>query len=562
MTTNYHTPLVAADLLTLLVSINGIASSLDSGITGILTAAVTDIQATAGEGLGNLNTAYLDLSDGQIYLMDADAATPKAGAIRGFVSGTWTTGQTATLVIGGALEGFSGLTVGEALYASTTGGGYTQTRPVPSSGGSQVAIAEMGIALAADTVLVRPQPIIYELRDAMVQNDELTIVHHDDDRGYARDVRAYITETVAGATLEEYTSGNQDVDVALRDRAPATYGSDLCTGGTPLGNLTDADGLAGVFDDDSGTYGTKNSSTTANVGYDFGAANDKTIRQYTIMEGGSAASAPKDWTFEYSDNNSDWTVAKTVTGETGWSNNEVRTFTVDGDAGSHRYWRVNVSDNNGGVAVSVGEVEMMEAATYTDGHDKLAQTVDIGASEVVGTLEIYYKKVGSPTGTVTVRVETVDGSNNPTGTLAHANATVTFDEADLAASYGTVTVNFTEFTPGAATYAIVVSTDRAASETDYIVWGADGSSPSYAGGEMKSYNGSSWSNESKDAIFAVKAPGIIHPSKVNVDWWSSALAEMTNRYGDGAGADLESKTTFKCVRSAGFDDVSVQVVLP
>jgi hypothetical protein len=47
-----------------------------------------------------------------------------------------------------------------------------------------------------------------------------------------------------------------------------------------------------------------------------------------------------------------------------------------------------------------------------------------------------------------------------------------------------------------------------------------------------------------------------------VDWWGSALADMVNRYGDGSGADLTTKTTFKCKAAAGFSDVTIVVELP
>jgi hypothetical protein len=287
-------------------------------------------------------------------------------------------------------------------------------------------------------------------------------------------------------------------------------------------------------------------------------ASSKTIRRYTVraIDGNSGPPSPKDWTLEYHDG-SVWQVADTVTGETGWTASEQRTFNID-TANTATQWRINITDNNGGVNVIIAEMEMMEVATWTNGADKLAQTFQLAAGEAVGVVTLQLQKVGSPAGTLTCRIETVDGSNNPTGTLVDANATATVLESTLSGTLGDVLFTFpASFTPGAGTYAVVLSTDRAADEFNYIEWGADGSTPSYANGEMKSEVSSVWGNEAKDAIFNVSAPGTVHPSFVSVDWWSSTNADMVNRYGDGNGANLDTQTTFKCLRAAGFDDVTV-----
>jgi hypothetical protein len=118
------------------------------------------------------------------------------------------------------------------------------------------------------------------------------------------------------------------------------------------------------------------------------------------------------------------------------------------------------------------------------------------------TVKLYLKKVGSPTGTLTCRIET-DSNNAPSGTLIHANATATLAESGLGTSYALETFTMSAFAiPIGIKYWVVLSTNRAASATNYVQWGADGSSPSYADGEMKSY-GATWTAENKDACFEI-----------------------------------------------------------
>lgn len=554
MTTHYHEPLTAAEASDI-SEINERLGDLDEAIYSAYFAAGSFITATLGEDGGDRNPAYLNLADNKIYLMDADASGPKAGKIRGFLDGSGLTGQTGALVISGIMDGFSGLTPYASVYVSTTLGGITQTRPAPTLGGSQIFVAEMGFAIAADTIFVNPKPILYMLRNAMALNATLTVLHPTDVRPYRRQLAAYYVESETGAALVSYASGNQDSNVALSDATVATYGADQCTGGTPIGNMTASEGLAGIFDNSSATRGGRAASDGL-AGYDFGVGVTKAIRKVTVMAFTTASNAPKDFTIQYSDDNSAWTTASTITNQTAWGSNEVRTFTF-ASAGTHRYWRVNVSNNNGGASTTIAEIEMMEVATYTNGATKLAQTFNLASTSTISQIDMWLKKVGLPTGTVTVRIETVSASN-PSGILAHADATATFAESGLGTSYAAKTVSFTEFSVPSGDYAIVISTSRSPDESNYIHWGADGSSPSYAGGDMRTYSGV-WASASKDAVFTVYGPTILHPQDIAIDWWTSTHADMVNRYGDGAGANLETKTTFKCVLAAGFSDVTLVV---
>jgi hypothetical protein len=558
-----YTPLSGADQPLTLAGFNSRFQSIEDyflALVGSGAATQTTLEAEAGEGLGNRAPAYIDLSDNKIYQMDSDAAGPRAGTIRGFVDGATLTGNTAVLVIAGLMGGFSGLSGVAPVYVGTVAGTITQTKPSPSSGGSQVMIAEMGISVSTDTLIVRPRPIQYQKRDNMALNDTLAVQHHLDESGYQRQIWAYVIEAETGAALVSYASGNQDSGPSLQGNVPLTYGADQTSGGTATASTTFAGtSAANAFDGNTTTRWVTNSVTTGWIRYQFGSS--KVIRKIRILpEPSFTARAPKDFTIEGSNDGTNWTVVATYTGETSWTTGVYNEYTF-ANATTYTYWRINVSANNGDATfLSCNEIEMMEGSTY-ENYEKLAQTFNLASTSTIAGLELYLKKTGSPTGTITIRIETTSGGN-PTGTLAHANATTTLAESSLTTSYAQVALNFSSFSLGSGDYAIVLSTDRSISDLNYVQWGADGSSPGYAGGEMKTYASAAWSAASKDAIFSVIAQGTTHPENINVDWWQSTLADMVNRFGDGAGADLSTKTTFKCKRSAGFDDVTVVVELP
>lgn len=86
-----------------------------------------------------------------------------------------------------------------------------------------------------------------------------------------------------------------------------------------------------AFDNAAGTYWSTTTSgvTSSALAYDFGTGAEIQVAQYTIQARSDAANgAPKDWTLEGSNDLDTWDTLDTVTGETGWSNGETRTFTV------------------------------------------------------------------------------------------------------------------------------------------------------------------------------------------------------------------------------------------
>jgi hypothetical protein len=555
MTTNYHTPLTGSDFNNI-ARLNSIFASLDAAILG------SAINGVAGEALSERDMVYL-ASDGEWYQIDVDAVgTVAIGAVRGCVieTGGVSSGESGQILLSGPVSGFTGLTAGGAVYAGTSAGGYTQTRPVVSDGGGQIAIVEMGFATSTTAVYVFPRPVVYAERETLADNGTLTIEHHSDASTRLRDVMAYVATTEAGSSLASYASSNQDEDVGLRDRAPATYGSDQCTGGTASAStVLTSNTAAKGFDDTTGASNRWVANTdTGWLEYDFGT--DKTIRRFTLVVDGDAANDPREFDLQYYDG-ATWQTAQSYTEpSSSFSGSTPKTYDVNAAYTAER-WRLNITLNDGGLYALVDEMEMMEAATFADGADKLAQSFTVTGTQTVATVDLWLKKVGTPTGTMTLRIET-DNSGDPSGTLADANLTTTLAESGLGTSYADATFTFS--TPasisGSTTYWLVLSTDRAVSESNYIQWGADGSTPGYANGQMKSEVSSSWSAESKDAVFEVLGEGSLYDEPLAIGSVTGDSEEIGVRFDDGAGSDGDTKTTFKNLTGASADIVC-EVVL-
>lgn len=525
-----------------------------------------DITITAGEDLAERDFVFLSPSDNKVYKLDADATTPLCGGIRGVVNeaGGILTNGTGTIRILGEVSGYSGLTAWGDVYASTTAGGYTQTKPTVSAGGGQKAVIKLGFATSTTKLMVRPEPVQYLKRESLANDASLTIVHHSDPAGRGRRVRGYVGSSDAGASLASYASSNQDSNVALSSKTINTYTADQCTGGTPSASTEDSGGgqqASKAFDDSNSTQWYSTATAFPNwIRYQF--ASGKTIRRYTITGSFNLPTySPKTWVFEGSNDGSTWTTLDTQTSVANWTATEKRTYNITNST-SYTYYRlyVTATEAGGSNGTIITEIEMMEVSTYTDGATKLAQSFQVSGTQTVDMVKLWLKKVASPTGTMTLRIET-DSAGSPSGTLADAAATVTVAESSLSTSYGWITFNFaSNFNlSGSTTYWLVLSTSRSTDEFNYVQWGADGSSPGYASGQMKSYAGS-WSAESKDAVFDVVAVGTTFDEPCVVGRASGGTRDLGARFDDGAGANGDTKTTFTN-KSGGTLDVTCIVEL-
>ncbi len=117
------------------------------------------IKAVAGENLTAREAVYLSVgaadsgrTAGSAYKLDS--SNDDRIEYVGLVKATVTSGQTAKIITGGVVKGFTGLSVGVPVYLSPiTPGAYTQTDPSDSSFNNKFVI-KLGTAISATQVLV------------------------------------------------------------------------------------------------------------------------------------------------------------------------------------------------------------------------------------------------------------------------------------------------------------------------------------------------------------------------------------------------------------------------
>jgi hypothetical protein len=532
-----------------------------------------DLSITAGENLSERDLAYLNTSDNKWYKIDTNASPPKVGYLRGVInqSGGILADNTGTVRVLGEVSGFTSLTAWGPVYASTTAGGYTQTKPTVSAGGGQVALVTIGFATSTTTVMVWQRPIQYLKRESLANNATTTIEHHEDALARERQLRAYIAGSDAGATLTSYADTNRDDRASLRGFAGAGGTTTITASGGGSTRIGDTGGteyeLGQSFQVTAGKLtqftftllanaGSPSGNLTWEIRSDAAGAPSTVLQTGTITPTGSTTNTVNITDGVYlAASTTYWLVLRGAAqaNDTGWEWQRSATSVYASGQGAYRdlaggSW-TGLPSNDHQITVTTGAVVA---------RDKLAQSFQIGSTADVDSVRLWIKKVGSPTGTMTCRIET-DSAGNPSGTLANANATVTVAESGLTTSYGWIEFDFaTNFSlTGSTTYWIVLSTDRSASNTNYVDWGSDQSSPSYANGQMKGEASSTWSALSMDACFEVLAPDTVYEEQCVVGRWSGGTRDIAVRMDDGAGANGSTKTTFKNTSGGTLDTTCI-----
>lgn len=313
--------------------------------------AVIDRTGTAGETLAARDKVYLKESDNKWYLIDTNATPPLCGKVRGVVVTGGAADAAITVRVRGILDGYTGLTAGAGVWASTTPGGYTQTKPALTDGGGQVAIAYMGSAVSTTEVDINPDDtVVYAIRETLADDATIQVRHHTDAASRTRHVRGFTNTT--------------------------TYGSDQCTGGTASASAETGGAVASrAFDNSIGSsnvwWDGTNTGAGANgvafIAYDFGIGITKDIRRvilYNASDGGYSSSyAATSVKVQYSDNGSSWTDVQTFSGldttADGTNPGAVNTLTITSSAGAHRYWRI-LCNSSVSAGWALAEVEMLE----------------------------------------------------------------------------------------------------------------------------------------------------------------------------------------------------------
>lgn len=166
-----------------------------------------------------------------------------------------------------------------------------------------------------------------------------------------------------GATVEDVKS---TLGTALTSKGWQIVGRTIALQAT-VGNMSSA---ANAFD--NGYYATPVAITApALIGVQLQTARIITKYRISSVPNVSTNTGPKNWTLEYSDNGSSWTVADTRTNEPSWTvvGGETREYAVGGSPGAHLYWRLNITAPQYSTSVNLGKIRF-----YTDTANEFVST--------------------------------------------------------------------------------------------------------------------------------------------------------------------------------------------
>jgi hypothetical protein len=147
------------------------------------------------------------------------------------------------------------------------------------------------------------------------------------------------------------------------DRAPHNMTSNTAPSPYVTAGSTEYFPAWQAFNGTLNNYWLTNASASGTLSIDMGSGNTYIIGTYGIQANSipEPNRMPKDWTLEGSNNGSDWDTLDTVTGATSWGNGEKRDYTCDVATTAYRYFRLNITANNGDTYLQVGELYLYEA---------------------------------------------------------------------------------------------------------------------------------------------------------------------------------------------------------
>jgi hypothetical protein len=470
------------------------------------------------------------------------------------------------------------------MYASTTAGIYTQTAPTPSLSGAEILNASWGWAQGTTEMYVYPfHPVRYMKRASLADDATMTIEHHADILPYARKLFAAISST--DTAIIEASGGAQDSSRQLRGQSgagstatPATVVSNNTTLGDAAGTdfrlaqsfqVTAAGQLTSIVFKSGPTTGTPStlnvpwrvetdaagipsgtvlaSGTTPN----WVASSDITI---TVTNGPFLTTST---TFQFilelpmQTSNNSYTVGRASVGA--YPSGIMKWDTSTG-ASFPGTWLGGGGTNDMVVTITVAAVVA---------NDGISQGFSHSNTTTAQFADILLKKTGTPTGNLTLAIYS--------NTAGMPNAVITNGTANVVAAStlttGYTLIRFTWSTPPTITastqYHLVLTTADSASNTNYVEWGIDISTPPYANGALALLQSASWgaASPAADGIFDLYGVTATFGSTMTPGLWISTQSDIVGRNDDGAGADSATNTTFKNTSGVTLD-VTCIVELP
>jgi len=178
-----------------------------------------------------------------------------------------------------------------------------------------------------------------------------------------------------------------------------TYGSNVCAGGTPSASSTNGVEVAArAFDGIIGEGHFWTSSTSAALPqwlkYDLGLGVTRVVQRYGLAPRMTYSDGlPYAWTFQGSNDDSNWDILDTRSGQT-WPDNSLRNYSFSNST-AYRYYRINFTTASH-VYVHINELEMYEATTPDYGYYWVK--VPTVSNSVNTEIYIYYCLTGASDG--------------------------------------------------------------------------------------------------------------------------------------------------------------------
>ena len=260
------------------------------------------------------------------------------GATFTFTQSSWTGGATAngkTHPDNGLWNEYSAkdtnITAGASVSLTATAGSATHTTYADFSGGT--LSSTIASSTANSVVLATTSPSVYASSG--------TYTSAAIDLGQASDL------TTLSFSSSSVSVGGNEVPTMTSNTAPSPYvaSADSNTADQAYYPQWKA------FNHATGGYNHWITYATSGwLSFDFGSSNEKRIGSYGVRGPDNnyayLSGAPKNWTFEGSNDNTNWTVLDTQTNITSWTASELKTFSI-ANLGSYRYYKLNISANCG-----------------------------------------------------------------------------------------------------------------------------------------------------------------------------------------------------------------------
>lgn len=357
-----------------------------------------------------------------------------------------------------------GLVVSSLKNGTLATATFSQVRVTGGDGGAPVVAPAAPLALLASPddgrVALRwtasAGATAYQVKRAAASGGPYTVIatvsgtRHTDttvsnDVAYRYVVTATNTAGVSPSTPEQtVTPRPAYIESARNGFASASSG----TGSAP--SAFDGDPTSAWTNDNAGPAGW--------LAYDLGVGRGRIVRAYELVSGGdtgSPARAPRDWTFDGSNDGAAWTVLDTCVGEDfhGYITTPVRRHLQAGVAAAYRYYRLNITANNGDASA----LQLADFSLLTVPADLPAlpsPTALVATSGSAHRIELAWAPAPGASGYTVLRAAAPDGPFSP---LTTGLTSTTFSDRGLDAGdvyyYVVIATNET----GASPASVVVS---------------------------------------------------------------------------------------------------------